>query len=83
LRLRVNRTGEPPVDIQVLEQLHALLPQDGPDLYEILLTAGRRSVRISNPLARTRYSPELRDGLVDLLGPDSVQVSSATRGERA
>jgi hypothetical protein len=81
LLLRVTRTGNQPVDIQVLEKLHALLPQDGPDLYELFLTAGRRSVRISNPLARTRYSPELENALLDLLGPDGVKVAPAARNQ--
>ena len=81
LHLRVNRTGNAPSDIQVLERLHALLPPDGPDAYEIVLAAGKRAVRISNPLARTRYSAELEEQLVALLGRDGVQVR--LRGELA
>jgi hypothetical protein len=77
LKLVVTRTGDQPHDIQLLERLYELLPQDGPDEYEILLAAGKRAIRITNPLARTRYSPELEESLVALLGPDAVQVRPA------
>ena len=80
LRLRVARSGNPPTDIQLLERLHRLLPQDGPDHFEILLTAGARAVRISNPVARTRYSPELEAELIALLGPEAVQVRTLAEG---
>jgi hypothetical protein len=73
--LTVVRSGSPPDDIQTLDRLHALLPQDGPDSYEIFLTAGSKSVRISN---RTRYSQELEEALIALLGPGAVQVSEPT-----
>jgi hypothetical protein len=56
LVLTVRRTGDAPSDIQTLERLHELLPRDGPDLFEIILAQGRRAVRITNPMARTRYS---------------------------
>jgi DNA polymerase-3 subunit alpha len=79
LSLTVTRTGNQPRDIHTLERLHALLPQDGPDAYEILLAAGSRSIRVSNPQARTRYSPQLEDELVTLLGPNSVQIRSPAR----
>jgi len=79
LVITVKRTGSAPSDIQTLERLHALLPPDGPDAYEIVLAAAQRAVRISNPLARTRYSPELEEALVALLGRDGVRVRE--RGE--
>jgi hypothetical protein len=43
-----------------------------------VLKNGSRSVRINNPTARTRYSAELKEELIGLLGPDGVQVRVAT-----
>jgi hypothetical protein len=81
--LTVNRTGDTPQDMQVLERLHGALPQDGPDTYEIYLTSGSKAIRINNPAARTRYSPELEDELVGLLGRSAVQVRTTAPVEAA
>jgi DNA polymerase-3 subunit alpha len=81
--LTVNRTGDTPQDMQVLERLHSALPQDGPDTYEIYLTSGSKAIRINNPAARTRYSPELEDELVGLLGRSAVQVRTPAPVEAA
>jgi DNA polymerase-3 subunit alpha len=75
IRVTVKRTASPPQDIQVIERLRALLPRDGPDGYEILLTSSSRAIRISNPHGCTRYSPELEEELVSLLGRHAVEVS--------
>jgi hypothetical protein len=74
LRLTLRRTGDMPIDVQTLDRLHALLPQDGPDSYEIVLTVGPKRVRLDNPLARTRFTPELEQQLTELLGRDGVEV---------
>ena len=74
LRLTLRRTGDMPTDVQMLDRLHALLPQDGPDSYEIVLTVGLKRVRLDNPLARTRFTPELEQQLAELLGRDGVEV---------
>jgi DNA polymerase III subunit alpha len=74
LRLTLRRTGDMPIDVQTLDRLHALLPLDGPDSYEIVLTVGLKRVRLANPLARTRFTPELERQLTELLGPDGVEV---------
>jgi DNA polymerase-3 subunit alpha len=76
LTLTVSRTADLPGDIQRIDRLHTTLPQDGPDAYVILLTSRSKVVRVSNPAARTRYSPELEQELIALLGPNGVQVKA-------
>ena len=72
--LTIARSDDPSVDIERLGQLHRILPQDGPNEYELVLTVGSKAVRITNPLARTQYSPELEAQLVELLGRDGVRL---------
>ncbi len=75
VRLVVPRTGHPVEDLRLLEALHALLSEHpGDDPYELVLSAGTRRVRLTNPTSRLAWTPALAENLRALLGPQNVEM---------
>src|SRR5581483_4526302 len=79
VRITIPRRGHVVEDMRLLEAAHALLREHpGDDLYELVLSAGTRRVRLANPHSRVAWSPSLGENLRALLGRDNVEVLDAT-----
>jgi hypothetical protein len=78
LYITLKRTGNTRQDFDKLARLHHLLKtESGQDNFVVLLEDGARRVELSFPNERTRYSPQLKEQVVSLIGTDAIRVIMA------
>jgi DNA polymerase III alpha subunit len=81
VHVTLTRSGEQTRDVQTLRQIHSLLVEhSGDDHFVIRLTGGpSKPVELAFPNDRTRYTPELKQQLVALVGANAVRVEVAAQ----
>ena len=75
--MTIGRSGDDGRDLQLLQNLFAVLMKHnkGDDQIELCIAAnGHERVELELPHVRLRYSKQLHEELVELVGPDMINV---------